>query len=136
MSDNAFIDSNIWLYAMITSDDKQKNTQAKNIISSTPKIHLSTQVLNEVSVNLTHKAGKDNESILKLCRKFIATYHVLQQTSQDLLTAGTLRIDYNFSYWDSLIVASALNNECKILYSEDMQNGLNIYNKLTIRNPL
>nr|WP_289626254.1 PIN domain-containing protein [Desulfonauticus submarinus] len=42
---------------------------------------------------------------------------------------------YKFSYWDSLIVASALENNCSILYTEDMQDGQIIEKKLEIVNP-
>ena len=52
------------------------------------------------------------------------------------LYASSIRQDYHFSYWDSLIVVSALRSGCKMLYSEDMQHGLNIYNQLQIVNPL
>ena len=44
-------------------------------------------------------------------------------------------MQYKFSYWDSLIIASALENECDTLYTEDMQDGLIIEGKLTIVNP-
>ncbi|MBC8526547.1 MAG: hypothetical protein H8D22_06750 [Candidatus Cloacimonetes bacterium] len=39
-------------------------------------------------------------------------------------------------YGQTLIIASALENDCNILYSEDMQHGLNIDNQLKIQNPL
>lgn len=42
---------------------------------------------------------------------------------------------YVFSYWDSLVISSALESGCSILYSEDMQNGQVINKKLTIKNP-
>lgn len=43
--------------------------------------------------------------------------------------------DTNYSYWDSLVIASALENNCSILYTEDMQDGQVIENNLTIVNP-
>ena len=52
-----------------------------------------------------------------------------------LIKAFELLQKYNFSYYDSLIVSSALENDCKILYSEDMQDGLLVENKLKIKNP-
>ncbi len=42
---------------------------------------------------------------------------------------------YRFSYWDSLIIASALENNCSILYSEDMQHSQVIEDNLKIINP-
>ncbi|WP_408033204.1 PIN domain-containing protein [Thermodesulfobacterium geofontis] len=43
--------------------------------------------------------------------------------------------DYKYSYWDSLIIASALENECSILFTEDMQDGQVIEGRLRIKNP-
>jgi predicted nucleic acid-binding protein len=42
---------------------------------------------------------------------------------------------YQFSYWDSLIVASALESGCGVLYSEDLQSQQRIENQLEILNP-
>ena len=42
---------------------------------------------------------------------------------------------YGYTVYDALIVASALEARCTILYSEDMQDGHVIDGKLTIRNP-
>ena len=42
---------------------------------------------------------------------------------------------YGISFYDATIVASALFAGCKTLYSEDLQDGQVIDNKLTIRNP-
>jgi predicted nucleic acid-binding protein len=42
---------------------------------------------------------------------------------------------YSYSWWDSLVLASALENSCKIIYTEDMQNGQIIENTLKIVNP-
>jgi predicted nucleic acid-binding protein len=53
-----------------------------------------------------------------------------------LLKASELRGGYSLSYWDSLIVANALNADCAILYSEDMQDGLQVEQSLTVVNPV
>jgi predicted nucleic acid-binding protein len=42
---------------------------------------------------------------------------------------------FNYSYWDCLILASALENNCTILYTEDMQDGQTVEGKLKILNP-
>ncbi len=42
---------------------------------------------------------------------------------------------YGYSFYDSLIVAAALESGCSILYSEDMQSGQLIDGTLTIRSP-
>jgi predicted nucleic acid-binding protein len=47
----------------------------------------------------------------------------------------SLKTRYQYSYWDSLILASALESRCQIVYSEDMQDGQQIEHTLTIQNP-
>ncbi len=42
---------------------------------------------------------------------------------------------YCLQFYDALILATALENDCSTVISEDMQNGLVIQNQLTIRNP-
>lgn len=56
-------------------------------------------------------------------------------TKIDIKLAMNIKKRYKFSYWDSLIIASALENNCAILYSEDMQHGQIIEDRLTIVNP-
>jgi len=44
-------------------------------------------------------------------------------------------MNYGYSYWDSMIIVSAMENDCRYLYSEDMQSNQTINGKLTIINP-
>jgi len=137
MQDKVFIDSNIWLYALVQcSVEQEKNLKAKACIVEISDIVVSTQVVNEVCINLMRKANKDNVFIEQFLHDFMGTYTVIAQTKEDILQAASLRQDYHFSYWDSLIVACALRSHCQVLYSEDMQHGLNVYQKLKICNPL
>jgi predicted nucleic acid-binding protein len=46
-----------------------------------------------------------------------------------------LRAKYNISFWDSLIVASAIENKCTILYTEDLHHSQLIAGRLRILNP-
>jgi predicted nucleic acid-binding protein len=137
MNAKVFIDSNIWLYALIDSqNDQTKHQQAKKRLAKETNVVISTQVVNEVCVNLIRKANKDSTYISQFIRDFTASYKVMGQDKDDLILASTLRQKYHFSYWDSLIVASATKSGCQTLYSEDMQDGLVVFEKLQILNPL
>ncbi len=137
MSAKVFIDSNIWLYALIDSQNNHaKHQQAKKHLAKETNVVISTQVVNEVCVNLIRKANKDTAYISQFIRNFTASYKVIGQEKDDLILASTLRQKYHFSYWDSLIVASATKSGCQVLYSEDMQDGLVVFEKLQIQNPL
>ncbi len=116
--------------------DQEKNHKAKASIVNTNKICISTQIVNEVCINLIRKGKKETVFIDQFLHHFIATYEVIDQTKEDILNASSIRKDYHFSYWDSLVVACAIRGHCKILYSEDMQHELIIYKQLQIVNPL
>lgn len=129
-----FIDTNIWLYAFIEGEDGRKQARAKATIQDNEVI-LSTQVINEVCVNLLKKTQLTEPDIQALIVSFYSHYTVVE-IDQDILTkASALREQHHFSYWDSLIVASALAAQCTLLYTEDMHHGLRVENRLTLQNP-
>jgi predicted nucleic acid-binding protein len=130
-----FVDSNIWLYAFIKSEQYQDKSKIANSIISSGNIVISTQVINEVCINLIKKAQFSEDSIQELVQDFYLNYQVIEFETEIILTASQLRQNYFFSYWDSLIVACALTAEVEILYSEDMHNSLVINKVLTIINP-
>lgn len=137
MPDNAkqlcFVDTNIWLYAFIEAD-AQKSARARELLPEIQPI-ISSQVINEVSVNLLRKAHFAEEQVQQLIESFFAKYPVIEADKAIFLAASNLRQRYSFSYWDSLLVASALQANVEILYSEDMQHGLKVNGQLEIVNP-
>jgi len=56
-------------------------------------------------------------------------------TKITILKACEIAARYQFSFYDSMIVAAALESNCEILYTEDMQHNQIINNTLTIINP-
>jgi predicted nucleic acid-binding protein len=130
------VDTNVWLYALVDSDDSSKTHTARDLLLTQSRpIITSTQVINEVCVNLIRKAGMSEEVVRELTEAFFRRYQVLLTTETLLLKASRLRERHSFSYWDSLIVTAALQGNAAILFSEDMQDGLVVDNTLTISNP-
>ncbi|AFY44538.1 PIN domain-containing protein [Nostoc sp. PCC 7107] len=133
-----FVDSNIWLYRFILNSSEPSAVQKQQIattVTSQENLLVSTQVINEVCANLIRKAGFDNSQIQNLIEDFSEGCEILPVSLETLQYAVKLRSHYLFSFWDSLIVASAVLGQASILYSEDMQNGLMIENFLEIVNP-
>lgn len=131
----AFIDTNIWLYALLDTGEAEKSSRAKEAIQETEPI-LSVQVINELCVNLIKKAGFTEEQISQLIEALFEKYPIIEMDESILLDASQLRQEYALSFWDSMVVACALAADTEILYSEDMQNGLVIREILEIKNPL
>ena len=129
-----FVDTNIWLYAFIHAEDQKKYEKAKTGISAN-EIILSTQVINEICVNLLKKAGFSELRINPLIASPYKRYTVLEFSQDILLKASEIRAQFSFSFWDSLIAASALDSEADLLISEDMQHGFKLTENLSIFNP-
>jgi len=131
-----FIDTNIWLYALIEGQNPQKNGKAKILIAETPEIVLSTQVINEICVNLIRKAEFAELEIRMLIADFHETHLVVEIDRMVQTKASEIRDKHRFSFWDSFVAASALLSGAQVLYSEDMQDGFVLDGKLSIVNPL
>ena len=130
-----FIDTNVWLYAFIASQDQNKSAKAQALIQQSDII-ISSQVVNEVCVNLIKKAQLDETSIRNLINSFYTSRcNVVDVDKSTLLRASELREELQLSFWDSLIVSSAVLGGAETLYTEDMSDGLVIEGCLTIINP-
>lgn len=135
---NVFIDTNLLVYSILK--DKNHIEKTNSTISLLKKLNdknvfISTQVLSELySSLLKHKF--DDENIQEKLNLITQEMIVSSITLETVKSSWNLRNKYNYSYWDSLIVASALENDCTVLYSEDMHNSHNIENSLKITNPL
>jgi predicted nucleic acid-binding protein len=129
-----FIDSNIWLYAFIQSQDSRKHKIA-NEVTRSENIFISTQVINEVCSNLIKKTSLSKQEIQGIITGFYQSCTVIEFNESILLKAAELRSQYQLSYWDSLIVSSSLFAKVNVLLSEDMQHGLIIEKSFEIFNP-
>ena len=129
-----FVDTNVWLYSFIQSQDADKSLVSKAILKGNDII-ISTQIVNEMCVNLIKKAKFSEKKIQGLIVSLYEQYTVLELSKEIQLKASGIRNEYLFSYWDSIVAASALDCEADYLISEDMQDGFELEGKLKIINP-
>jgi predicted nucleic acid-binding protein len=130
----AFADTNIWLYALIASQDAEKSATSQALIRES-RLVTSVQVINEVCVNLIKKAQFSEQRIRELVASFYERHHVALFEKTTLLKASSLREKHGFSFWDSTVIASALAAGAEIFYSEDMHHGTVVENSLRLTNP-
>ncbi len=134
MSDKIFVDTNIWIYAHLEQENDPKWQKANALIEMDCRYVISTQVLNEYYVAMLKNKVSDAYiqenalAMMRFCDVQLLTLPVIQQ-------AYHIRSHYGFSYWDSLIISGALQANCNLLYSEDMQHKQLIENSLLIVNP-
>ena len=143
MKDRVFVDTNIWIYALTESqveDDREKRDIAlslfESMVAQEKTICISIQVVNECHWNFIRKFNLSDEAATGIIQEnIIAISRIAPVTLNTYLLSNQIRRVYNLSFWDGLIVASALENQCSVLYTEDMRDGQIIENKLKIVNP-
>jgi predicted nucleic acid-binding protein len=121
-----FLDTNILVY-LFDGDEPTKQAIAERILRDDSGIRLSSQVLAEFYIAVTRKLGRpmSPEQGLAAVQHF-KTYPVAPIT-QDLVTRGISRsIDSRISFWDGLIVETALAEKARLLITEDLQDGWTI----------
>ena len=133
MNDNCFIDTNILVYCY-TDDEPVKQQKALGIANNTDTF-ISTQVLSELSNTLKKKFKLNWNNIENVISEVSTDFNVYVNKLVTIEHACHVADKYQYSYYDSQIIAAALQCGCKTLYSEDMQEGQVIENSLTIVNP-
>jgi len=133
MTDRVFVDTNVLIYAY--SDTEPEKKEISLITLENKDIIISTQVINEFIWNMHNKFQIDIEFLRGLIDRLFNRFRVSLIEKDTIKQALDIAEQYKYSYWDSLIIASALGNDCLSLYSEDMQHDQIIENKLTIVNP-
>jgi len=133
MNGKCFFDTNIMVY-LYSQDEPDKQSIAKNLVKNNQLI-ISTQVLTELSNVLRRKFQLEYTDIVAAINQIKAISQIVTITSDNIINALHLANKYHYSFYDSLIISVALAENCKILYTEDLQHGQIIESTLTIQNP-
>ena len=134
MSDNVFLDTNLWVYffSKNPADKMKKVTEIVDIWL--PSLIISTQVLGELYHVLIRKRIFSKLEAQSIVSGLTSRTSATDIDTSKVVQAVEVNIRYGYSYWDSLIIATALQMDCSILYSEDMQHNQLIENRLRIVN--
>jgi predicted nucleic acid-binding protein len=128
----AFVDTNVFVY--IYSDDEQdKRKQAITQIDKFDRV-ISTQVLNEFCNVCIRKMRMELPSVANAIGKICLTNALTAINEKSVRKALFIHGKYGYSYYDSLMVASAIESGCEYLLSEDMADGQIIEETLTVKN--
>ncbi len=133
--DRIFLDTNILVYAD-DQDSPEKQAAAIQLIGecfTSRKGVISTQVLQEYFVAATRMLGVSPE-IARRKVELLAGLEVVPINVENILAAIDLQRLHGHSFWDALILQSALGAGCTICFSEDLQHGRSL-GRLKIINP-
>lgn len=137
MSDD-FIDSNVFVYVFDETDDRKRDTAVRLVESAlhTGSASVSFQVIQETLNVVTRKLATPmtTEDAKRFMEKVLAPLWRVSPSVALYNRALDVQVRYRYGFYDSLIVAAALEAGCTRLYSEDLQDGQHIEG-LTIENP-
>ncbi|HEY3973044.1 MAG TPA: PIN domain-containing protein [Candidatus Sulfotelmatobacter sp.] len=134
MPSRSFFDTNVLIYADDEADPS-KQKRAINLVAEHRRARtgvVSLQVLQEYFVTATRKLNIDPR-IARRKVELIAEFDVASPEVTDVLAAIDLHRLHGFSFWDALVIRTAKQTGCSVLYTEDMQDtreidGLQIIN--------
>lgn len=133
----AFVDSNVLLYA----HDRSAGAKREKAVTLIEELweersgRLSVQVLQEFFVNVTRKVAAPLET--REAREVVSDYShwmIHRPGAVDVLDAIDLHQRANISFWDAMILRSAASQGCRVLYSEDLNEG-QAYDGVKVENP-
>jgi len=136
MSVKTFVDSNVLVYAN-DADEREKRDIANSLLRELwidQMGVLSPQVLQEFYVNVTRKIAKPLSK--QSARSVVDTYSMwcIETAVTDIASAFRIEDESRISFWDALIVSSALKAGAARILSEDLNPGLKIAG-IVIENP-
>lgn len=92
------------------------------------------QVLGELFNVLVRKAGKSRREARDALLSWRDTFSVVETSSEAMLAAADLAMDHQLGIWDAVILSAAAQGGCRLLLSEDLQEGFT-WAGVTVVNP-
>jgi predicted nucleic acid-binding protein len=136
MTARLFVDTNILIYALDPAEP-EKRTASADLLRRTITNHtlaLSPQNLNECYRVLSQRRQLVNEAAARAYLTHLMPWCIAPLDAQTTVKAWAVQDEAGLSWWDALLVASALRAGCKLFISEDMQDG-RVISGMRIANP-
>ncbi len=130
MMSKIFLDTNILVY-LFSEDDPEKRRKAIRAVAE-GTILTGINNINETVNVLFRKFGHTVSEIETAVEHIVGKFHIAPLNVTTVLSAARIKDRYRYSYFYSLVIASALENDCDFLYTEDMQHGQTIDGVLKI----
>ncbi|MBI5196245.1 MAG: PIN domain-containing protein [Nitrospirae bacterium] len=136
--DKVFVDTNILVYAYDTSagEKHKKAVQLMESFWNSGNGIISSQVVQEFFVNVTRKMSKPLDVLTaKEIVKDLLKWNTIIVNGEIILEAIEIQRKHKYSFWDAVIIESAVRGGVVLLLSEDLTDG-QIIKGVKIKNPL
>lgn len=129
------LDTNVLAYAEGVNGADRKASATRILTGLVEEeIVLPVQALGELFAVLTRKAGWAPSQARKAILDWHDAFRAVDTSPQVLLDAMELATSHQLSLWDAIMLAAAAQAGCRLLLSEDMQDGFT-WRGVTVRNP-
>jgi predicted nucleic acid-binding protein len=129
------LDTNIMAYAEGIDDDRMQAIASELVLKLPPgNTILPIQTLGELFTVLVRKGGRSREAARAAVLKWRDGFPVIETSAAIMVAAADLAVDHRLNIWDSVILSAAAQAGCRLLLSEDFQNGFT-WNGVTVTNP-
>lgn len=132
-SASRFVDTNVLVY-LFDLDSPGKAGRGREILAARENV-ISTQVLQEFYSSATRMLALPGPDARKAMENFVALCRVVTVEGSLVLSAAKRSETQRLSFWDALIVETAVSAGCSVLLSEDMQEGRAYEAGLHVENP-
>ena len=128
------LDTNILIYNHFLENERKRAISQELLLKSP---FISTQTISEYLNTMKRllKSVATKADLMDLCAEWMSQCVICPIDIATVKLAKQLIQRYDFQLFDSIIVASALEADCEILYSEDMQHNMKVNKQLKIFNP-
>ena len=129
------LDTNVLAYAEGVNGSTMKNA-ALSLVERLPQesVALPVQAVCELFQVLVRKAGCPTSQARAAILSWCDAFPLIDTSSAVLLGAMDLSVTHKLATWDAVILSSAAEAGCRLLLSEDMQDGFT-WRGVTVTNP-
>jgi predicted nucleic acid-binding protein len=129
------LDTNILAYAEGVNGAKRRGA-VLDLIHRLPQevTVIPVQVLGELFNVLVRKAGKPRRDAREALLSWRDTFSVVETSPEIMLAAADLATDHQLGIWDAVVLSAASQAGCRLLLSEDLQEGFTC-GGVTVINP-
>jgi predicted nucleic acid-binding protein len=136
MNAEAFIDTNVFLYALSDRPEEQAKAERARELLLNENWGWSVQVAGEfyyIATSPKRQFRLPHSSAMEYVKTWLH-FPTASLNPSTVLNALDLRERFQISYWDAAIVAAAHELGCSSIYSEDLSDGQD-YGGVTVVNP-
>lgn len=132
---NVAVDSNVLAYAEGVNGARHRDAAVRLLQALPPQSTLvPVQALGELFTVLVRKAGKSRADAAAAVLSWGDAFPLIETSNEVLLAATDLADAHRLSVWDAVMLSAAADARCRLLLSEDLQEGFT-WRGVTVTNP-